>query len=341
MLKRFTGSLLLISVTLLFLAPQSYSAELEDIRAKASLLPRALQSFDFSGEATISRASRAPEISRMRIRQAGENLRSDCESSHGISATQKPQVMKTIAAFNGTRYQNFFEHASTLTFSSMNRFNNPYWLPNPLVIPYLWLMDSDSGMMNWSDLKNQDLWTKKFEQARYEGETADNNTDLEVVSMPYLGQKTGIRSRVYFSKKLGYYPVKVIGFDSTGKQVLTIEVTKYKTFDSEDITIPFPLSIQTSESSPGLVTSEWKIDERSIAINQPIDEDVFTLSPSMAKTVDDYDKNIQDQKNMRPRASKQLPSPSPWRAVFLGGNIALVVVLMFIVIWRQRARRLS
>ena len=76
-------------------------------------------------------------------------------------------------------------------------------------------------------------------------------------------------------------------------------VTKYKTIDCDGEKVVFPLVVTSTEEDAHVTTiQEWRIKEGSIKVNQPIDEDVFTLSPAMAKFVDDFDKNIQNQKGV-------------------------------------------
>jgi hypothetical protein len=269
--------------------------ELDDIRDKASLLPKLLQSYQFTAESNVTPERGNSIRNRVTFYQSGSNLRSECEKIGNPPSAHKNELSKVISAYNGSRYQNFFDDRKTLTFSNVCRFKNPYWLPNPLIIPYLWLTDSMG--MNWSDLKNQDLWAKSFSEAHYEGQSREGDFTCEVASMPYLDRKAGIRVKVYFAKELAYFPIKYVGESSAGNQVLSVEVTKHKIIESDGSRIVFPLSITMKENVPQVTVEYCTIAEESIRVNKPIDEELFTLSPSMAKIVDDYDKNIQNQKN--------------------------------------------
>ena len=329
--------------SLFFLVPtfaqfdSCFAAALDDIRGKASLLPGAIQSYEFTVESITRSGSKSLHKDKVTFRQSGSSLRADCEDLDRTSLPRKVPVSKVVAAYNGSRYQIFYDDIKTLTFSNNCRFPNPYWLPNPLILPYLWMMYP--GSMNWSDLKNQEVWIKKFSAANYEGETTENSVTSEVVSMPYGSQDSGMRVKIYFAKTLGYYPLKCLGYGSDGKQLLSVIVTKYKTIDCDGEKVVFPLVVTSTEEDAHVTTiQEWRIEEGSIKVNQPIDEDVFTLSPAMAKFVDDFDKNIQNQKGVG-TSGDSLPPPSRWRAWFLGVNVVVVVLLVAFFSYRWVLRR--
>lgn len=344
--RRATVKRIIQAVAVVFFACNlrslSQAEELNDIRNKASLLPKLLQSYQFTAESNATPEHGTPIRNRITFYQSGSNLRSECEKIGNRPSAHKNELSRVISAYNGSRYQNFFDDRKTLTFSNTCRFSNPYWLPNPLIIPYLWLTDSMG--MNWSDLKNQDLWAKSFSEARYEGQSREGEFACEVVSMPYLDRKAGIRVKIYFAKELAYFPIKYVGESSAGKQVLSVEVTKHKIIDSDGSRIVFPLAITMKENVPQVTVDYCTIAEESIKVNQPIDDELFTLSPSMAKIVDDYDKNIQNQKNAQNRPPldvSSLPTPAGGHKWLLAGNVTLLVVLLSVFCYRRWRRRYS
>jgi len=92
----------------------------------------------------------------------------------------------------------------------------------------------------------------------------------------------------------------------------------------------------------------WTVDESSIKINPWLDEDLFTISPSRAKTVFDLDKALEDGTLLPSfdiaddgRIIVHEPfSKEPWSTprilFFVIGNLAVLGLLIYLLLWRGK-----
>jgi hypothetical protein len=201
-------------------------------------------------------------------------------------------------AFNGTDYQWFSTGHVALTFSKKCRHPTPYWTPTPLMWPYYWVVGQQT---NWSDIKDLAKWNARFKEAKYLGPKVVDDMNFEVVSFPFP-QMNMDRVYVYFAKNLNYYPLEMRGFKdglNRGLPVLNMRVSQYKVFDIDGMLFVFPLSVEAQmgiegDDEVGWNEIYWVVDESSIKINPKLDEDMFTISPSRAKIVTDFDKALAD-----------------------------------------------
>ena len=316
-------------------------AILKEIFQSASQMPSFLKSYQFSftlrgGE------SDPPQYQKVDVWQSGSNIKT-------ISTWVFPDGEKMDSllepfeyAFNGTDYQWFSTGRTTLTFSKKCRHPTPYWTPNPLMCPYDWLMGQQA---NWSDIKDIAKWEARFKEAKYLGPKVVDGVHLEAVSFPFLRMNVGTnmgKVYVYFAKDLNYYPVEIRGFVeglNYGLPVLRARVIRYKTFDVDGMLFVFPLSIEVHDGADDegeeLLEMYWTVDESSIKINPQLDEDMFTISPSRATTVTDYDKMLEDglwlpsddvADDGRDIVPEPLPEPLPKRTWNTQKTIAVVVV---------------
>ena len=335
----------LIGITLTIVSFWSQSrlcvgSELDEVRNNASLMPSRLHSYQFTGmfEAKEDNPKRKPVVNSAKFYQSGSSLRveSDAVAPSGIKID--PLVRRVIFAYNGSRYQWFMAGRETLSFSNQCRHPNLYWLPNPVLLPYLWLVGPKG---NWSDIKEKNVWIKKFDGARYEGEQTENGVTYAVVSMlldkDALDEHKGVIVRIWFAKNLGYYPLKFVEYKAEHPWV-TMQVTRFTTLDAEGGNLVFPLAIKITAVPPNGVDMNWTISDVSIKVNQPIDEALFTLSPSIAKNVIDYDKDL--KKLTQPNSeTNYVPQPSPWRGRLLIINCTALAALVGCFVYRRMRRR--
>lgn len=315
-------------------------SELDELRNNASLMPSRLHSYQFTGtfQAKEDDPKREPVVNSAKFYQSGSSFRveSDAVARPGIKID--PLVRSVVFAYNGSRYQWFMAGRETLSFSSQCRHPNVYWLPNPVVLPYLWLVGPKG---NWSDIKERNVWIKKFDAAHYEGEQVENGVTYAVASMlldkDAVDEHKGVIVRIWFAKDLGYYPLKFVEYKNERPWV-TMQVTRFTTLDADGGKLVFPLAITITAVPPNGVDMNWTISDVSIKVNQPIDEALFTLSPSIAKNVIDYDKEL--KKLVQPHLeTNYIPQPSPWRGRLLIISCTALVVLVGCFIYRRMRRR--
>jgi hypothetical protein len=248
-----------------------------------------------------------------------------------------------IYAYNGSLYQWAIPGREALSFSKQCRHPNLYWGANPILVPYSWLA---TGVVNWSDLKDRERWLAQFDKARYEGKKTENNKIFDVVSFPYTPNDENPfaieQIHVYFSKETGYYPLKSVYYAKNKQLLGHVEVLQYTLLDIDGQKTVFPLVV-TGENSKFTIT----IDESSIKVNQHIDEDLFTLSPSMAKDVYDYDEELKklepfsDTSDVVNTSGNTVP-PSRWTwkriSIIVIADVIIIAILLILWYWLRKKK---
>lgn len=285
--------IIFVFCSLVVFAYQGRANEIKDIYRVASQAPALLKSYQFSFE--LRGGSSDPrKYEKVDVWQSGSNIKSISTWIFPEGEEMDPLLEPFEYAFNGTDYQWFSTGLTALTFSKKCRHPTPYWTPSPLMWPYYWLVEQQS---NWSDVKDMSNWEARFKEAKYLGTKIENGIHLEVVSFPFP-QMNLDRVFVYFAKDQNYYPIEMRGFKegmNGGLPVLQMQVTRFKIFDIDGMSFVFPLNVEarfgTDESVQGNLI-HWTVDESSIKINPQLDEDLFTISPSRATSVTDYDEML-------------------------------------------------
>jgi hypothetical protein len=85
-----------------------------------------------------------------------------------------------------------------------------------------------------------------------------------------------------------YYPLEYVEYKEKRPWV-TSQVTRFTSLEADGGKLVFPLAITIKIEPPGGVGIDWTISDASVKVNHHIEEDLFTLSPSMAKSIVDYD----------------------------------------------------
>jgi cell division protein FtsL len=266
-------------------------ANLNEIWQEASKLPSQISSYQFEGkfDAKEGDPKRKPVTHLGKFWQSGSNFRVESELVIPHGMVVDPLVKGAVYAYNGSKFQWFMPGREALSFSNQSQHPGLYWLPNPVMLPYSWLAASKT---NFSDIKDKKLWSSRFKEAQHDGSRTVNGIACELVILPK--EENQDKAYVYFAKDLGYYPMKTKIIHGTS--FMTVEVTQHTTLNTDDGVVVFPLSIvtkQVDDKGKEMVSVEWTILAPSIKINHRLDDDLFTISPAVAKTVTDYDKELQ------------------------------------------------
>jgi hypothetical protein len=241
-------------------------------------------------------------VQTVTVWQSGHNIRTHTEYLPKWDKRHLP-LDSLIAegidyAYNGNHYQWFSPGLGELTFSSQCRHPTPYWVPNLLIYPYYWL---NGQQVYWSDIKYPELWLNRFKESQYVGEKLENGMMCDVVSMP-CPKLNAKEIQVYFSKDLGYYPIKWIATLQQNElsTTLTMNLTHHKIFDIDGKKFIFPEKViaeHVGREKEGIVTTRLQLiltePRVPLRINPQLDEELFTISPSLAKTVTDYDAELE------------------------------------------------
>jgi hypothetical protein len=291
--------------------------------------------------------------------QSGHNIRTHVEYIPNLAKKDQPLdslIAKGIDyAYNGIHYQWFSPGRSSLTFSSRCRHPTPYWVPNILIYPYHWL---NGQQVNWSDIKDPELWLNRFKEAQYVGEKLENGMTCDVVSMP-CPKLNAKEIQVYFAKDLGYYPIKWIATLQQNEltATITMNLVQHKIFDIDGKKLIFPVKVITETAGrekEGIVKMRLQLileEARApLRINPQLDEELFTISPSLAKTITDYDAEIESGR-VKPSTDiaddgrlleDELPK-NRWTmkriAILATVNVLLLILILFSIFRSRRNRR--
>lgn len=328
----------IVLFTTVFVAQYAIGSELSEILQTASQIPKRLTAYQFTtsmeGDAGKTGDKAAPQVTQ--FSQSGSLFIVDSQTKNPTNSPLDPMIQHTMFAYNGTKYQWFMIGRDTLSFSDSCRHPNLYYFPNPMLVPYYWLITQQS---NWSEIQNATHWEKRFNKAKLDGTTSIGDQTCDVVLFP---DETRIYDNiyVYFAKELGYYPLR-IKFAEKSAYTL-IDVVKYTIRQTEEGDVVFPLEITLKVIDKGQeqVRLEWKLFPDSIRVNPTLDEDMFTISPSRAGTVVDYDealKNIgaEGHAEMTPLQSEKW---NRWRVVLVI-NVLFIVSIIIIMLYKNRAKQ--
>lgn len=277
----------------------------------------AIQAYEFVvQEETTTKIGGPVKTERHHFRQSGGQTRVDLF----LKNLDKPGM---ILAYDGERFQNFDEKRSVLSFSQKNRFPSQYGAMNPMLAPYFWVVEFPGGV--WSDIKQIDIWTEVANRAILIGQQSLNGLDcIEIEIDPKAS--TSITYRVVLAKQKGYLPVKLVAKQPA--HTYTMVVDEIKKFDSDGGKYFVPVSMSINDEG---VLRRYSIDLKSLRVNHRIDEAVFTLSPSMAKTFDDYDRNVaRNEKFMQtPIKPETIRRPIGVGVVIVLSSVVLVFVFLY------------
>lgn len=197
-----------------------------------------------------------------------------------------------VMAYNGEQSQEL--RGSLLRVTSERQ--RPLIL-QPVLQPFNWIFTTTGQEPALDLLRKSELWATCFQAAVFRGDGLAGSEECNVLefaqSIPRAN--TTVLYRVYFAKRLASYPLKYERYVASNNQLSTrCEVVQYQVIDSDGRKGVFPLKMEYEElgtdgsSRPCRITITT--EPSSLKINQPIDDDIFTLSPLRAKTVFDTER---------------------------------------------------
>ena len=276
------GVLICLFVPCMFIASNTiFADEVADAVLAAHRNVSSVDSYDFffTDESVLNGH---PSSSRHHFRQSAGLIRVDLYLDGQNSSPG------SIYAFDGSRFQNYDKKESIVSFSKSNRFPNQYGVTNPLTTPFNWVFGPEK-LFTWSELKLLDQWQQASRKCRRLPDNLVNGLDCIELEVTWSGSK----DTVSLAKKKGFLPVKVVSVRGPNKMVFTSEVEEIKEFPVDRGICYLPLVYTASfDRGDNRGKMRFSIDSKSFRVNHQIDDAVFTLSPSMAKTYDDYDLNF-------------------------------------------------
>jgi hypothetical protein len=331
------GFVLVMAVNIAVLgACGAMGSEVTEVVESAMALPALIHAYEFSVIETdigVNRRISAPLVKKVNFYQSGDMFRAEVSPEREI----KGGLGKVIVAYNGARFQQFYENESVLSFSRKSRFPNPYFALNPLIMPYMWLWSRPPFV--WSDLKSDRFWADSTKNARFVGRQTVRSMECDVISLPYPA-KPSVSVTVYMAIELGHYPIRFEG-SGLGAQRFELDVLEHSIIESDgsDVIIPVVERLKERRATGKEQTLEWKILPESVKINHELPEEFFTLSPSMAKRTDDYDRNM--ERLLKSGVVRATAPPTPTRHInwLLSANFFVVLILMMVYAARRYLRR--
>lgn len=201
----------------------------------------------------------------------------------GLDGTEGNVGEPRTRAFNGSRIQTFTPSALTLVVK--DGASAEYQCKPAILLPYEFLFCHPDEIW-FSAVSDVSRWDAVFARSvKVENAMAVGHDCVKVTfsDSPALFPKTKakyLRRSVYFSRRLGYYPVQIDWFYSSGQiQVSTKVVDFMMSPGAEEIIVPCKIVQEAySEKQELIWTQQWEIDK--ISTNKVIDSSVFTLSES-------------------------------------------------------------
>lgn len=318
------------------------AATLPEVLSSAMVTVDSIQSYEFRCRLLDSGTLSLGKTKQLWFRQSGDFFRMEMEFDP-LTRGDEDQLVELTSAYNGTIFQQFYPHNSTLTFTAESRFINPYVELNPLTAPYFWLLDLP--FQNWAAMRSPEAWNKIANIAHLEPREMVGSHECDVLVIPYPRAGVGAELRVFLAVEAGYYPIRTRLLPSRDRPLerLELDVSSFERMRVEGRSFTIPTHITFLEyDAKGEVDNNltWDIDSESIKINCDFPNDIFTLSPSMAKVVDDYDyntKHLYDEGLMPIDKAIKPRSMSKW----LIANIIAVIALFLAIAYRWKARRHS
>jgi hypothetical protein len=239
-------------------------------------------------------------------------------------------------AFNGTIYQDLDSNKDALRLSEIPL---PPLTPSLHFGPYDWLTRGSQRTPSWEVLRDDQVWRERFESGKFIADETLDGLACTVVEFPHERSQSDARYRVHFAADLGYYPLRYQRILPNGSLSTDCHVTSYMSIDSTAENGVFPLELVYEETgADGLSTPqryEIVADPKTVRINVPIADEVFTISPERAFEVLDQPR-IAEHFKQTPASS----APSRLRAWLVVITVCIALVLSLLVI-RERliARR--
>ncbi|MGC8977654.1 MAG: hypothetical protein ACP5OB_08585 [Candidatus Ratteibacteria bacterium] len=96
-------------------------------------------------------------------------------------------------------------------------------------------------------------------------------------------------NKVFFAEDLDYFPIYWEETDSLSNSLCKMTLTNFKKYEVENGKIIVPLRIECVRyRNKRVIQNEWwEIDEKSLKINQPIKDEIFTIPISQADRIYD------------------------------------------------------
>jgi Thioredoxin-like len=260
----------------------------EQVLREAAKTLMAIQSIEFRAERDelLATVPRGPNIKlpdgwtghlkdSYLFRSNGNAFRVDSFDTHGIAERSK--------CFTGTLFQIRDEKLSAYRESKHRMGNAPETpFPSPISEAYTWAYPMN-GFRSWEELRSHESWNDLAKRARFIGEaTSEGKTILTVEVQRQSSSGKAFLYSIDFDKEHGYTPVAWSSYSLPDRNPSGATVIK-RWIDADAGAagrVRIPIEVENKSTS---ISGVIRIAEDTLHINQPIDDDVFTLSQSRIK----------------------------------------------------------
>jgi hypothetical protein len=218
--------------------------------------------------------------SKSRFYEQGGKYRSEASYENW----RQEQQYNWISLYNGEKFQLYDGEGGLLTHSKKEaRLRNTSITPNPLLMPYLFLLShNEDALLSLDNLRNPRTWDELAEDARWHGVERVKDHECAVIDVPIRRSEHAFQ-RVYFAKDLGGLPIRMETWIEMDKKIGTLNVDDIKRYRSANGDIYIPVSIRIADydkQGEVLMKTNTTISIDTLKVNEPINEAIFEISPS-------------------------------------------------------------
>jgi hypothetical protein len=259
--------------------------------------------------------------------------------------TPPREPMHWTAAYNGNRYQGLNHSLKTLLLSNAaNGVAPPPIVPCPENLVYIWLRDAADKSSAFSSTDSA-AWNARLADGKFI-KTVNDVYTIHYIEFPM--RSGNYKSFVYsvgFAEQLDYMPIRIKCYSpQENQEMLTCNVEETKTIEIGTKQFIYPAHVVLRQLTLKGISQhqeyDVQVDPKSLRLNEPIDDGLFTIPPSSVAESHVYDVDKIAAATKEAQASyKKLnlaeQPPARWRMYLILAN-AIAIIGLIIVLWRHR-----
>lgn len=249
---------------------------------------------------------------------------------------KQPSAQPTqIFSFDGSKY--YQKHSSTLVTATTPAADRVLPISsNPLYATLYWLFAARNEY-TWSVACNATAWSEVLAKGTFQKDEAVNGIPCHVVRLDFPHANTD----VWFARDQGCFPVKWSCFSKKSGELLSqAEIVQHKVVQSEGVELFVPVQSRFSQAAAGgakALDQTSVIEVASLRVNEPVDQDLFTLVATPQMQVLDGDELALAAKDREGSlGDKSVGSGRLW---LIGLNLVVIGVLAATILWSARRNR--
>lgn len=186
-----------------------------------------------------------------------------------------------VWTYDGELYRMFNEENKTLKLTDGR---GAAGSADPISVPFDWVAHLNCESPFRENLVSSKIWEVIFENARVRGQARCRGKECVVLEFKQACTNPVASFRVYFLIEERYFPVRCERWLENGQDYDSFsEVVDYKRHVIGDQQFVIPLLHRYEQGTD--YAMETKIDLESVVLNEPVEDEMFTIDPSLAKSV--------------------------------------------------------